>query len=531
MIKKRLLLSVILSTVCVMASSTCFAEDFSSIKSINPLKGGTSSEVKVDLNNPTQNSSKVIHLNASDTFYGFTSATDRFVQCNIRASWDDFKTIIDNASPNDFVYISIANKMADLGLFDLAYLASSKVQDKDIAQLSMDEMKRYYFPRKRLKLEDELFLAEVYSNILYNDQSSEATNDLLKNETLLSTSDYANYLVALGSYKSGVLSRANQYIDIAIIQNPSNLNYQKLRTQIIADGRTPTDALKAVDSLKKQNLSTFEYERKVKSLEQYVLYKTSKTEWEKNYHLGYYYYYENDNSKAIRTLQTALASKKVNSAVVYGLMSEIYLGMNEFEKASDTAKKAYSKDKNNPQALVSLGDLKYRTKDYKQALKYYKNAASENKSAYMPLVKEAQAYQQLNNTKKAKEIYTKVLKTHSDSYEAYFNIALLDSDKKSIYLKKSLAINPLFKEGWLELAKIEIDKENYDLAQTYLSNTFYIDENDFKYYYYQGLANKGLGDYTQAEYNFKKCLKLNSKFNEAKTELNNVINVNDTQFR
>lgn len=527
MIKKRLLLSILLSTACILCSNICNAEDFSSIKAVNPLAGqNNSSEIKVDLN-ASKDSSKVIHLNASDTFYGFTSASDRFVQCNIRASWADFKTIINNASPNDFVYISIANKMADMGFFDLAYLASTKIQDKEIAQLSIDEMKRYYFPRKRLKLEDELLLAEIYSNILYNDQSSEATNELLKNEELLSNSDYANYLVALGFYKSGVLSRANQYIDIAVTQNPSNLNYQKLRAQIIADGITPLDALKVVDTLKKQRLCSYEYGRKVKSLEQYVLYKMQKAEWKKNYHLGYYYYYENDNSKAIRTLQVALTNKKGNNALVYGLMSEIYLQMNEYEKALDTAKKAYNKDRNNPQALVSLGDLKFRAKDYKQALKFYKNAASEDKLAYTPLVKEAEAYQQLNNIKKAKELYAKILKTHSDSYEAYFNTALLEPDKKIVYLKKSLAINPLYKEGWIELAKIEIDRENYELAQTYLSNTFYIDENDFKYYYYQGLASKGLGDYSQAEYNFKKCLKLNSKFNDAKNELNNIINVND----
>lgn len=530
MIKKSIKISLILSTVCVLSSHSCFAADFSSIKSVNPLAGtNTSSEINVDLSNQ-QGSPKVIHLNASDTFYGFTSATDRFLQCNIRASWEDFKTIIENASPNDFVYMAIANKMADLGLFDLAYLASTKVQDKDISQLSIDEMKRYYFPRKRLKLEDELFLAEIYSNILYNDQSSESTNELLKNAELMSNSDYANYLAALGSYRSGIYSQANQYIDIAVLQNPSNLNYQKLKAQILADGRTPTDALKVIENLKRQNLSSSEYERKVKSLEQYVLYKNSKAEWDKNYHLGYYHYLENDSSKAIRTLQPSLLMKKCDSAKVLGLMSEIYLQMNEFEKAQDTAKKAYKKNSNNPKALVSLGDLSYRAKNYKQALKYYKHAASVNKYDYIPMVKEAQAYQQLNNIKKAKELYTKVLKTHANSYEAYFNIALLEPDKKTIYLKKALAINPLFKEGWIELAKIEIEKENYSLAQQYLSNTFYIDENDFKYYYYQGLASKGLGDYTRAEYNFKKCLKLNSKFNEAQKELNNIININDTQF-
>ena len=103
----------------------------------------------------------------------------------------------------------------------------------------------------------------------------------------------------------------------------------------------------------------------------------------------------------------------------------------------------------------------------------------------------------------------------------------MDADKKTIYLKKSLAVNPLFEAGWIELAKTEVDKGNYDVAQKYLSNAFYIDENDFKYYYYQGLVNKNSGDYVQAEYNFKKCLKLNSGFKDAQMELDNLINPQD----
>lgn len=527
MVKKYLIPAIILSAAC--AFNTANALDFSSIQTINP-DAKSSSETVIKLN-PNSQESKVIHLNASDTFYSFTNATDKFVQCNVRASWSDFKAAIENAEPNDFVFVSIANKMADMGLFDLASLAASKVQDKEISKPYIDDMKRFYFPSRRLKYEDEMFLAETYSNIIYNNQSSEATNELLKNTSLLSTSDYANYLVALGSYKSGILPRANQYIDIAIIQNPANLNYQKLKAQILADGKSPIDAVKVVDSLKKQDLYSFEYGRKVKSLEQYVLYKTAKAEWEKNYHLGYYHYLENDSSKAIRVLQTAASAKKGSNAIVYGLMSEIYLNTYEFEKALETAKKAYKINSNNPRALLTLGDLHYRIKDYKQALKYYKEAASNDKTAYLPLVKEAQTYQKLSNIKKAKEIYTKILKTHSDSYEAYYNIALLDPDKKIIYLKKALAINPLYEDGWIELAKTELDKDNFDAAQKYLSNAYYIDENDFRYYYYEGLLSKGLGDFNQAEYNFKKCLKLNPNFKEAQDELQTDHNVNVNQVK
>lgn len=533
MFKKLFVKGMIFSVTVAFTMNTCFSQSFDSgimpsafapIKTLNPNKNlPITGEVKIDLNQGTENS-KIIDLSEKDSFNNFANATDKFVQCNIRASWEDFKNLIKTSLDNDFMYMSFANKMADLGLFDLSDFATSKIKDKEITGISTDAMKRFYYPRRKLKLDNELFLAETYSNILYNNQSSEATNELLKNENLLSNSDYANYLVALGSYKSNNFKQAAKYINIAILQNPSTLNYQKLKAEILAEENEPDEAIKIVNNLKKQNLYSYEYERKIDSLKQFILYKTQKSQCEKNYHLGYYYYLENDSSKAIRTLQSALSAKRRDDkGALYALMSEIYLTMDEFEKAADTAKKAYRINKNNPQALITLGDLSYMDKDYKKALVYYKKAAGCDKKSYKPLVKQAQTYQNLANTKKAQEIYTKVLKTHFDSWEAYYNVALLDKNKQTIYLKKALAINPLFEDAWIELAKTDIEKGNYDIAQKYLSNAFYIDENNFKYYYYQGLINRNSGDFSQAKYNFKKCLKLNANYKDAQKALDNIL--------
>lgn len=529
MLKKHLNKALSISVLCFLGANICFAESypsaFSPIKTISPdVPSSQVGSVAVDLNKGSDNTT-LIDLNTSDVFKNFDSATDRFVQCNIRSSWEDFKTLINKTPSNDFMYISFANKMADLGLFDLANLASAKIQDKSITSISTDAMKRFYYPRKKLRLEDELFLAESYSNIMFNNQSSEATNELLKKDRLLENSDYANYLVALGSYKSNNFSQAAKYANIAILQNPSNLNYQKLKAEILAENDDAEGALRVVENLKKQNLYSYEYERKIRSLEQFILYKIQKSQWEKDYHLGYYYYLENDSSKAIRTLQGAISTRRrASNGRIYALMSEVYLTMDEFEKASDTAQKAYKIDCRNPKALITLGDLAYKDNNYKQALEYYKKAASQDKKAYMPLVKEAQTYQKLANNKKATDIYTKILKTHSDSWEAYYSVALLDKDKKLVYLKKALAVNPLFEDAWVDLAKTEIDNGNYVIAQKYLSNAFYIDENDYRYYYYQGLIDNTSGNYSQALYNFKKCLKLNPNFKDAQTALGALFN-------
>lgn len=495
-------------TIFVLASNKCFSQN-----AFTPLVPRTDNVPDINLTS-----------DELDNNPNFTGVVDKFVQCNIRVSWEDFKNIINTSPENDYIYITLANKMADLGFFDLADLAVSKIKDKELSEISIDAMKRFYYPRKKLKLENELALAEAYSNILYNNQSAEATNDLLQKSISYENSDYANYIIALGSYQSGNPLNAAKYINLAVLQNPTNLNYQKLKAQVLVQNDESEEALKIVANLKKQDLYAYEYETKIKSLEQFILYKTKKQQWEKDYHLGYYYYLENDPLKAIRTLQNALSESRRNShkGKIYGLMSEIYFKINEFEKASDTAKKAYKINSGNSKALTTLGNLDYMNERYKKAITYYKKAARKDKKSYVPLVQEAKTYQKLSNIKKSKELYVKVLKTHSDSWEAYYNIALLDKNKESTYLKKALAVNPSFKDAWIDLAKVNINTGNYDIAEKYLSNAFNIDENDFRYYYYQGLVNINSGDLNKARYNLTKSLKLNSSFEDAKRALNSL---------
>lgn len=74
--------------------------------------------------------------------------------------------------------------------------------------------------------------------------------------------------------------------------------------------KKPKNALKIVEDIKQQPLLTKEFINKVNALEQYVLYKTVKQDPEKKYHLAYYYYYEGELTKAIRTLQGAVTQKR-----------------------------------------------------------------------------------------------------------------------------------------------------------------------------------------------------------------------------
>lgn len=505
------LFSIIVIAACI--STPVLAEGFDTIQPANPFipQPIPVNTIAIPLKKAT--------LTHNSIHNQYVIAFDRFMQSNIKSAYMDFKVLIETMDENDYAYMKMAENMADIGFFDLSDLAASKIEDKTLSDFLLGDIKLYYGTSKKLKPDDEIYLGEVFSNIIYNDQSREATSELVKNSTLMNESDYANYLAALGYLKSNDFVEANNYIDTAIKMNTQNLNYKKLKAEILSQGKKPQNALKMVDYIKSQNLYTTDFSRKVNSLEQYVLYKSKKDYSEKMYHLGYYYYYENEYAKAMRSLQSAVTTKKKHNKEVFAILSRVYFDMQEYEKAQDTATKAYKLDSGNPTTLLVLGDLSFRTGDFKNALKYYKNAEANNKTSSICAIKIAQTYEQLGKEKKAVEIYEKVLKTYSDSWVAYYKIALKDKSKEIAYLKKAVAINMNYKDAWLDLGRVEIERGNYFEARKYLGVANYIDENDFRYYYYQGLIAKNQGLKQDALKYFKKSLLLNPDYTPAKEEL------------
>lgn len=497
--------------ICFVASTSVWAQGFDAIELADPLAQKTTPSSTVAL--PIK---KAI-LSHNTVHNQYVYAFDRFMQSNVKSAYFDFKLLIETMNDNDFAYMQIAEKMADIGFFNLSSLAASKIQDNLLSDFLIDDIKQYYYPANKLKFDDEVYLAEVFSNIIYNDQSKEATLELVKNVSLLNNSDYANYVAALGYLKSNDFINADKYIDVAIKMNSQNLNYKKLKAEILSQGKKPQNAIKMLEYIKSQNLYSASFTKKVNSLEQYVLYKSKKNYSEKMYHLGYYYYYENELAKSIRTLQNALSSKKKLNKDVLALMSRVYYDMQDFDKAQDVAMKAQKLDKNNSVMLLVLGDLHFRVKDYKTALKYYLKAEKVDNDSSAPAIRVALTYENLDKQKKAYEIYEKIVKKYNDCAMAYYKIALNDKTKELAYLKKAIAIDMRFKDAWIDLGRLAIERQDYIDAKKFLGAANYIDENDFRYYYYQGLLVKNQGQ--DGSYYFKKSLSLNPDYIPAKEEL------------
>ena len=506
----------VLILIFLASSSVSFALDMKGISPVDPLQS-SNIEYQNKINIPSFELKRAT-LTKNSIKNQYAIAMDKFTKSNVRSSYQDFRVLIDNVTPNDYVYMRLTQDMASIGFFNLAELSMSKIKDDELASAFEEDVKKIYFPSGQLSKKDQIYLAELYSNMRYNDQAKEATAELAKQNTLLMDSDYANYVASFGAMKSGDFTNAIKFIDKAIDLNSKNLNYKRLRAEIMSQTNNPKQALGSISDFSVLNLKTVVFDKDIYASKNYVLYKSVKNDYLKKYYLAYYYYDNGELSKAIGVLQTAISNKKNINKDVYALSARVYFDMKEFEKAQNYALKALDIDKKNPAALIVLGDVAYRNKNYSDAISYYKKVQGKCEN-FLPELRLAQVYLDSNDINKAKEIYSKILKVSSKSFMAYYQIALLDSDREIEYLKKAISINPNFNDAWLALVNYSLKRENIEDAISYLNASKYINDGDYRYYYYRGLILKNKGLFAQAKENFEHSLDLNPDYDLPKKEL------------
>ena len=440
----------------------------------------------------------------------FASAENRFIQSNVKASYDDFSDLIRKANHDDYVFLLYGIKMSEYGLFDLSNNLIERLDDNHFTASYVKDIKQYYYPSSMLDQKDILALADAYSNIVYNNMALETTSELL-NSTNIEESDYKNYLIALGYYKSNNLPLALKYINNAIKENDININYLSLKAKILADSKKSSQALKVLAQIKKVKFYTVDFQQKVKATEEYVLYKTSKSDTLKDYHLAHYYHLQNKSLLATKVLQSAVLTSKQYSSDIFALLGRIYYENNEPQKAEDFASRAYREDKHNYLATLTLADISYDSRRYTESLSYYKKAKSMTKDV-APQVGIAKSYLALSQSKKAKKIYEKLLQNNKTNEDLLVESLKVIPQRVDYYLPRVASIDLANNDIWLGLANYAIKDGNYKMATTYLNNSYYIDENNFKYYYYLSLVLRAMGDLESANKSLIRCADINADY-------------------
>ena len=440
----------------------------------------------------------------------FASAENRFAQSNVKASYDDFNDLIQKASHDDYVFLVYGMKMAEYGFFDLSDALIAKLDDNGFTSSYVNDIKKYYYPSAMVNPRDVVYLADAYSNIMYNNMAIDTTSELL-NSNQASESDYKNYLIALGYYKSNNLPLALKYINNALVENDVNINYLSLKAKILADSGKSSQALKVLSKINKTDFKTVDFQRKIKAVEEYVLYRTAKAETLKDYHLAYYYHLQDKSLLATKVLQSAILHAKQYSPLVYSLLGRIYYENEEPLKAQEFASRAYREDKNNYLAVLTLADVSYDNRKYEDSLKFYKHAKKLTKDID-PSVGIAKTYMAMDKDKKSKKIYEKLLKKNQYDEDLLVNSLQVFPQKSDYYMPRVASIDISNNEIWLGLANLAIRDKNFNMATTYLNNSYYIDANNFKYYYYLSLVLRAKGDNELAQQSLIRCSRLNSDY-------------------
>ena len=416
-----------------------------------------------------------------DAIEEFKTACQKFSQSNVKTAYREFNKLIHSHDNNDFLYFNLAYEFAQMGLFSLAQNCIVQIDDRQIWVNQIENLKNCYFPCITMSLDEEIYLAELYSDINYNNYCEESLDELSKNQKLLKKLDYANYIMALAYYKNNNYSKALTYINKAIGFDNSNLHYLAFKAQILSDDKKYKESLNIVNELLDKNLTLIKFNDSLNQLREYNLAKSNHNKYNSMYYLANYHFLRNDSQKALRELNY-IVSKKKKYYKAYTLMGLIHFKTGNIEKAKENLERSYLINKRYVPTLVGLGHVFYMIRDYSKANIFYKNAIKQDKKCYQAYLGLSVIALENKNIQSASDYIQEAANIKSQHYIVNYIYSMIDKDREEQYLKSALSLNPLFVKGWLNLAKLKFDNNLPELAQEYLYPVKLIspDNEDYK---------------------------------------------------
>lgn len=529
---KKVLLAAAIFTLPIASQSYCSAQNTNRNIIKTPISTFNKENLKLIKNNEltndfvkiitfSQNSASAKSIDPTKIDYAkkYAEANEKFTQGNITAAYKDYKTLLLAMSNDDFVNLGFAYKFANIGLFSLAQEAINNIQDRELYGYQIQLIKSKLFPQIVLSYDDEIQLAQSYTEIYYNNLAFEVARDMNKMPERLKRSDYAHFILSQAYYNIKEYNKAINEINKALSINPDNANYLKYKAQIFCETNKLSDAVKTLDSMLEQDINILDYKNDLEGLRYYTLAKATKDREKSRFYLANYFIKTGDYKRAIKELNQNISQNKKDYQSMT-LLAEIYFRQSKLSESMDLYEKAYKIKKNNPETLMGIANMYLFKKDYKNALDFYIKAAKKDKNNKEALIKASLCYKMLDMTDKSTELANKVFEKGKVNAKVYYTASQIDEIKNIQYLKKAVSQNPMLLDAWLDLADIAIKNNRMDLAKNYIKPVKYVNSKNYRYYYYSGLINKKLGNKDAAAADFKKSLEINPFFDEAEKELN-----------
>lgn len=449
----------------------------------------------------------------------FISGDDKFAQTNITAAYSDYTKAVMASNNNDFQSLLMAYKLANIGFFTLAQHAINQISDAELYSDQTKSIKEIFFPSVALTYDEEILLAELYSDIYYNNLAKETIKELGKNSNLLKKSDYANYIMAQAYFESGEYGRAMNAINKALNIKKNSPFYLQYKAKILCETKNYNDALKILNKISNTGFVIERFKKGIDAQREFTLANSFNDQAKSKYHLAKYFLLIGENNRALKEANSSITAKKKNFEA-YTLTGQILTAAGDYPKAKDSFNKALSFNKKYAPALQGLGDIEKITGTFENTLSYYNQAQKYDKSNLSLTLSIAQILNLTGETAKAKEICANTVLKYPNSSELFYKMSEIYPENQKEYLRKSLSLNAFNSDAWVDLAEINIVNNNIDLAEKYLLAVRVSDKENYKYYYVEGLLNKYNSNYSAAGVSFKKSLKLNPNYTPAEKELN-----------
>ena len=448
-----------------------------------------------------------ITQNSENSIEGIENATTRYMQTNVVAAYKDFSNIINSLKiENDFLYMTMAQRLAGFGFFSLSQNAIININDNDLWFNSINFLKKLYFPAVTLSYDEEIYLSKLQTATLYNNSAKETIKELEKNDNLLKKSDYADYVLSVAYFENKNYIKSLNAINKAIDKAPECINYLQFKSKIYTQMENYNAALNIIEKIEKTKYLSNYYKDFLYNDKLYILMKKSKKDKEKIYSAKLLYN-KGDYQKALRDAQAAINLNKKNPEG-YVLEGDYYIKTDEIEKAKEYYQKAQNlKDKYAP-ALIGLGHYYYLKKEYSTAYEYYLMASkysSQNDKVYIYMANTLIAKKE-NDA--AADYLRKSIKIDPNSDKAYYLLSQITPNLKEQYLRKSVSLNPGNIYAWLDLAEIYINQGNYKDAKEYLIPVQLIEPNNSRYLYLKKYISTQIRSGIKSSYSNNEFLKI-----------------------
>ncbi len=451
----------------------------------------------------------------------FISITSKFNQGNAKVAYDEYSALIDKID-NDISLLSLSRVLYEIGYFSLANKAIEKITYKNQFYDNILDLETSYKPKVLLDAESEINYAKNYADIYFNNNAAEVASQLAIQKNYHSKNDFFNFTLSRAYLETKQYNQAINYINKAIHLNPTNINYQVFKVEILIKDKKFKEAKKLIKKIEKNKL-LLAFSTEIELQKEAILAASTGNIQDKKYYTINKTFKEGNFEKAKKDCQNVLNFDKDNDKII-SLYAKSELALGNVERANNYFVNSYKIEKNNIDTLIGLGDIRYLHGDYKYAVKTYKKAYKKDKKNYETIIKLSTAQRQYaQKPKEIKKLETLLDKMPKNEYSAYYNSAISIAQKNAVlkedFLKKALSINPLHENALGELIELHLKNKNYKLAKALIYNASFTLEKNYYYYYLCALYNQATGKTKEAIYFYKTSLSLNPNFEIANKRL------------